>query len=275
MRQEWKIKDRLLKFHHKTLIMGVLNVTPDSFSDGGSYLTVDSAVERALEMERQGADIIDIGGESTRPNYTPVGVQEEIERVLPVIEGLRARTSLPISIDTMKSDVARAAVNAGADIINDVWGMQRDPDMARVVGETGCGVIIGHNRECTGTVDTVFAQMYGFFETGIRRLLSRGVERDKICIDPDIGFGKTYEENLYILKHLDWLESFQLPILLGTSRKSVIGLTLDLPASERLEGTIATCVLGARQGANVVRVHDVKEVARAMKMTDAVLYQEG
>ena len=147
--------------------------------------------------------------------------------------------------------------------------------MARVAGETGCGVIIGHNRECTGTVDTVFAQMYGFFETGIRRLLSRGVERDKICIDPDIGFGKTYEENLYILKHLDWLESFQLPILLGTSRKSVIGLTLDLPASERLEGTIATCVLGARQGANIVRVHDVKEVARAMKMTDVVLYQEG
>lgn len=162
MRQEWKIKDRLLKFHHKTLIMGVLNVTPDSFSDGGSYPTVASAVERALEMERQGADIIDIGGESTRPNYTPVGVQEEIERVLPVIEELRARTSLPISIDTMKSDVARAAVNAGADIINDVWGMQRDPDMARVAGETGCGVIIGHNRECTGTVDTVFAQMYGF-----------------------------------------------------------------------------------------------------------------
>ena len=121
--------------------------------------------------------------------------------MLPVIEELRARTSLPISIDTMKSDVARAAVNAGADIINDVWGMQRDPDMARVAGETGCGVIIGHNRECTGTVDTVFAQMYGFFETGIRRLLSRGVERDKICIDPDIGFGKTYEENLYILKH--------------------------------------------------------------------------
>lgn len=255
--------------------MGVLNVTPDSFSDGGSYPTVASAVERALEMERQGADIIDIGGESTRPNYAPVGVQEEIERVLPVIEELRARTSLPISIDTMKSDVARAAVNAGADIINDVWGMQRDPDMARVAGETGCGVIIGHNRECTGTVDTVFAQMYGFFETGIRRLLSRGVKRDKICIDPDIGFGKTYEENLYILKHLDWLESFQLPILLGTSRKSVIGLTLDLPASERLEGTIATCVLGARQGANIVRVHDVKEVARAMKMTDAVLYQEG
>ena len=259
MRQEWKIKDRLLKFHHKTLIMGVLNVTPDSFSDGGSYPTVASAVERALEMERQGADIIDIGGESTRPNYTLVGVQEEIERVLPVIKELRARTSLPISIDTMKSDVARAAVNAGADIINDVWGMQRDPDMARVAGETGCGVIIGHNRECTGTVDTVFAQMYGFFETGIRRLLSRGVERAKICI----------------LKHLDWLESFQLPILLGTSRKSVIGLTLDLPASERLEGTIATCVLGARQGANIVRVHDVKEVARAMKMTDAVLYQEG
>ncbi|MFQ9197067.1 MAG: dihydropteroate synthase [[Clostridium] leptum] len=272
MRQEWKIKDRLLKFHHKTLIMGVLNVTPDSFSDGGSYPTVASAVERALEMERQGADIIDIGGESTRPNYTPVGVQEEIERVLPVIEELRARTSLPISIDTMKSDVARAAVNAGADIINDVWGMQRDPDMARVAGETGCGVIIGHNRECTGTVDTVFAQMYGFFETGIRRLLSRGVERDKICIDPDIGFGKTYEENLYILKHLDWLK-LSAPYFARNLRKSVIGLTLDLPASERLEGTIATSPGPGRS--NIVQVHDVKEVARAMKMTDAVLYQEG
>lgn len=275
MRGQWKLKERTLEFHKKTLIMGVLNVTPDSFSDGGSYLTVEAAIERALQMEREGADMIDIGGESTRPDYTPVSVQEEIERVLPVIEGLRGKTQLPISIDTMKSDVARAAVNAGAEIINDVWGMQKDPDMARVAGETGCGVIIGHNRECTGTVDTIFAQMYGFFETGIRRLLSRGVDRDKICIDPDIGFGKTYEENLYILKHLDWLESFQLPILLGTSRKSVIGLTLDLPASQRLEGTIATCVLGAQKGANIVRVHDVKEVARAMKMTDAVLYQEG
>lgn len=275
MRGQWKLKERTLEFHKKTLIMGVLNVTPDSFSDGGSYPTVEAAVERALQMEREGADIIDIGGESTRPDYTPVSVQEEIERVLPVIEELRGKTRLPISIDTMKSDVARAAVNAGAEIINDVWGMQKDPDMARVAGETGCGVIIGHNRECTGTVDTIFAQMYGFFETGIRRLLSRGVDRDKICIDPDIGFGKTYEENLYILKRLDWLESFQLPILLGTSRKSVIGLTLDLPSSERLEGTIATCVLGAQKGANIVRVHDVKQVARAMKMTDAVLYQEG
>ena len=275
MRGQWKLKERTLEFHKKTLIMGVLNVTPDSFSDGGSYPTVEAAVERALQMEGEGADIIDIGGESTRPDYTPVSVQEEIERVLPVIEELRGKTRLPISIDTMKSDVARAAVNAGAEIINDVWGMQKDPDMARVAGETGCGVIIGHNRECTGTVDTIFAQMYGFFETGIRRLLSRGVDRDKICIDPDIGFGKTYEENLYILKRLDWLESFQLPILLGTSRKSVIGLTLDLPSSERLEGTIATCVLGAQKGANIVRVHDVKQVARAMKMTDAVLYQEG
>lgn len=275
MRGQWKLKERTLEFHKKTLIMGVLNITPDSFSDGGSYPTVEAAVERALQMEGEGADIIDIGGESTRPDYTPVSVQEEIERVLPVIEELRGKTRLPISIDTMKSDVARAAVNAGAEIINDVWGMQKDPDMARVAGETGCGVIIGHNRECTGTVDTIFAQMYGFFETGIRRLLSRGVDRDKICIDPDIGFGKTYEENLYILKHLDWLESFQLPILLGTSRKSVIGLTLDLPSSERLEGTIATCVLGAQKGANIVRVHDVKQVARAMKMTDAVLYQEG
>lgn len=275
MRGQWKLKERTLEFHKKTLIMGVLNITPDSFSDGGSYPTVEAAVERALQMEGEGADIIDIGGESTRPDYTPVSVQEEIERVLPVIEELRGKTRLPISIDTMKSDVARAAVNAGAEIINDVWGMQKDPDMARVAGETGCGVIIGHNRECTGTVDTIFAQMYGFFETGIRRLLSRGVDRDKICIDPDIGFGKTYEENLYILKRLDWLESFQLPILLGTSRKSVIGLTLDLPSSERLEGTIATCVLGAQKGANIVRVHDVKQVARAMKMTDAVLYQEG
>ncbi len=275
MRGQWKLKERTLEFHKKTLIMGVLNVTPDSFSDGGSYPTVEAAVERALQMEGEGADIIDIGGESTRPDYTPVSVQEGNREGVAGDRELRGKTRLPISIDTMKSDVARAAVNAGAEIINDVWGMQKDPDMARVAGETGCGVIIGHNRECTGTVDTIFAQMYGFFETGIRRLLSRGVDRDKICIDPDIGFGKTYEENLYILKRLDWLESFQLPILLGTSRKSVIGLTLDLPSSERLEGTIATCVLGAQKGANIVRVHDVKQVARAMKMTDAVLYQEG
>ena len=154
MRQEWKIKDRLLKFHHKTLIMGVLNVTPDSFSDGGSYPTVASAVERALEMERQGADIIDIGGESTRPNYAPVGVQEEIERVLPVIEELRARTSLPISIDTMKSDVARAAVNAGADIINDVWGMQRDPDMAESLEKLAAALSL----DITGNVPEQWTQ---------------------------------------------------------------------------------------------------------------------
>lgn len=275
MRGQWKLKDRTLEFHNRTLVMGILNVTPDSFSDGGSYPTVQAAVDRALQMEQEGAAIIDIGGESTRPGCTAVPVQEELERVIPVIESLRARTDLPISIDTMKSDVARAAINAGADIINDVWGMQKDPDMARVAGETGCGVIIGHNRNCTGTVETVFAQVHGFLETGIRRLLSRGVDRDSVCIDPGIGFGKTYEENLYLLKHLDWLQSFQLPILLGVSRKSVVGQTLELPAEERLEGTIAACVLGAGAGVNIVRVHDVKQVSRAMKMADTILGQEG
>lgn len=168
--------------------------------------------------------------------------------MLPVIEELQGKNQPSHFHRYHEVGRSPGAVNAGADIINDVWGMQRDPDMARVAGETGCGVIIGHNRECTGTVDTVFAQMYGFFETGIRRLLSRGVERDKICIDPDIGFGKTYEENLYILKHLDWLESFQLPILLGTSRKSVIGLTLDLPPRNGWRGRLPSVSWGPAGG---------------------------
>ena len=275
MRQEWKIKDRLLKFHHKTLIMGVLNVTPDSFSDGGSYPTVASAVERALEMERQGADIIDIGGESTRPwGYTLLSDEEEIARVVPMIESVKANFDIPISLDTYKSGVAEAGIRAGANLINDIWGLKYDNRMAEVIAKSGLPCCLMHNRKEADYRDFMQDVAADLADT-IHLAEAAGIADEKIILDPGVGFGKTYEQNLIAMNRLDELLTLGCPVLLAASRKSVIGLTLDLPADQRLEGTIATTVAGVLRGAAFVRVHDVKENLRAAQMALAIRREAG
>jgi dihydropteroate synthase len=254
----------------KTYIMGILNVTPDSFSDGGRYNNIEAAVKRAEEMVAEGADIIDIGGESTRPGYEEVDPLEEISRVVPVVERLSAKLDVPLSVDTMKAVVAEKALQAGAHIVNDIWGLQRDPAMAEVVFKYGAGVILMHNRE-----DKMYRDLMGdilkFLRDSVEIARKAGIERENMAVDPGIGFGKTLEHNLEVMRRLKDLEDLNLPVLLGTSRKSLIGNVLNLPVSERLEGTAATVALGIAGGVDIVRVHDVKEMARVAKMTDAVV----
>ncbi|MBE3555198.1 MAG: dihydropteroate synthase [Thermicanus sp.] len=254
----------------KTLIMGILNVTPDSFSDGGRYNTLEKAIAHAEELVEAGADIIDVGGESTRPGYEKVAEEEELKRVIPVIEELSKRISLPISIDTYKAAVAKKAIEAGAHIINDVWGAKGDPHMPVVVAESKAPVILMHNRKARNYRDLI-PDMLNDLRVSIDLILAAGGKEEQIIIDPGIGFAKDYEENLTVMHHLREFSSLGYPILLGTSRKSMIGKTLDLPVEERIEGTIATVVYGIEQGAEIVRVHDVKEVARAVRMTDAMV----
>ena len=257
-------------FKNKTYVMGILNVTPDSFSDGGKYNTLDSALKRCEEMIAQGASIIDVGGESTKPGYIPVTADEQIARVVPVIEGIRKNFDIPVSVDTADSVVAKAAVEAGCDLINDIRSLQGDAAMRKVVAEAGIPCVIMHNR---ANMD------YGDFLSDVKKDLKKyckdaiddGVDKKKIIIDPGVGFAKTYEQNLEIINHLEDFKSLGYPVLLGTSRKSVIGLTLDLPIFERVEGTIATTVMAVMKGAAIVRVHDVKENVRAIRMTEAIL----
>lgn len=259
-----------LSMGEKTYVMGILNATPDSFSDGGAYHTVEEAIKRARAMIEEGADIIDVGGESTRPGYIPVDAFEEINRVVPVIERLVKEFDVPISIDTSKAVVAEKALEAGADIINDVWGLQRDSDMADVVSKHGAGLIIMHNQD-----EKVYRDLMGdiikFLRESIEIAEKAGIGRESIAIDPGIGFGKTLENNLEVMKRLKELNSLNLPVLLGTSRKSLIGNVLELPINERLEGTAATVTLGIANGVDIIRVHDVKEMARVARMTDAMV----
>ncbi len=257
-----------LKEH--TYIMGILNVTPDSFSDGGKYNTVTAALKHAEQMAAEGADIIDVGGESTRPHYTLITVEEEIKRVVPVIKELKKHFDIPISIDTCKSKVAQAALEAGADLVNDIWGFKYDVNMAETVRSYGVPVCIMHNRK-EAVYEDFMAEVTSDLQESIGIGLAAGISRDKLIIDPGIGFGKTYEMNLILLNRLEELQQFHLPVLLGTSRKSVIGLTLDEPAHNRLEGTIATTVIGVMKGCSFIRVHDVLENSRAVKMTEAIL----
>ncbi|MGC9312745.1 MAG: dihydropteroate synthase [Sediminispirochaetaceae bacterium] len=254
----------------RTYVMGILNVTPDSFSDGGSYADLDSAVQRGLEMEAQGADIIDIGGESTRPGHKPVGVREELSRVIPVIRRLAAELRVPISIDTSKAEVACAGVEAGACLINDVWGFTADPDMVKVAVETGAACCLMHNQEGTAYKDLMEDILH---ELSLRasRALEGGVDESKIILDPGIGFGKTVEQNIEVMQSLGRLNELKYPWLLGTSRKSMIGRTLDLPVDRRLAGSIATNVLGIRAGADFIRVHDVRPHVQAARMTDRIV----
>lgn len=253
-----------------TYVMGILNVTPDSFSDGGKYNQMDKALFRVEEMIKEGMDIVDIGGESTRPGYKLIPDEEEIERVIPVIEQVKSRFDIPISLDTYKSEVARAGIAAGADMINDVSGLQYDRNLAKVIAESEVPCCLSHSRKEANYTNFMQDILDDLSDT-VQIAYQAGIEGEKIMIDPGIGFGKTFENNLAILNRLEILHSFGYPILLGTSRKSFIGLALDLPVSERVEGTLATTVFGVMKRVMFVRVHDVKENVRIIRMTEAIL----
>ncbi len=255
---------------NQTYVMGILNVTPDSFSDGGKYDGIEKALAHAKQMVEEGVDIIDVGGESTRPGHTKISDEEEIQRVVPVISALKARYDVPVSIDTYKSAVAKAAIEAGADLVNDIWGFKYDPKMAPLVAETGVACCLMHNGDSTEYEDFLTDFMEDMRES-VKIAREAGVAEDKIILDPGVGFAKTYEMNLEIINRMEIMQELGYPVLLGTSRKSVIGLTLDLPVTEREEGTLVTTVFGVEKGAAFVRVHDVEKNKRAIKMTKAIL----
>ena len=264
-----------LPFGTRTFVMGVLNVTPDSFSGDGLGADVNTALNRALRFVEEGVDIIDVGGESTRPSGIYGGVKEireveEIRRVIPVIDAIKSKTDALISVDTYKANVALAAVNAGASIVNDIWGMQRDPDMTSVISRTGCSVVLMHNTSNSDYSDVVQDTIFTLSEM-VDRAVRSGVKEEAILIDPGIGFGKTAKQNLEILRRLDEYKTIGKPLLVGTSRKSTIGKVLDLPVDERLEGTAATVALAISKGVDIVRVHDVKEMVRVSRMSDAIV----
>lgn len=260
----------------RPLVMGVLNVTPDSFSDGGRYATADAAVAQAEAMVAAGADLIDVGGESTRPGAEAVTEDEELRRVLPVVEAVATRTDAPISIDTRKASVARAAVEAGASIVNDTGGEDADPEMGKVAADTGAGIVFMHSRGTPATMrsltdyDDVVSDVAAFLRSSADRLEGIGVARDSIVLDPGFGFAKTAAQNLELLDRLDEIVSLGYPVLAGTSRKSFIGAVLDLPETQRIEGTAATVTWAIARGAHIVRVHDVVQMSRVVSMAQAV-----
>ena len=258
----------MFEYGKKTYIMGILNVTPDSFSDGGSYTNIESAVKHAKEMIEEGADIIDVGGESTRPGHKFVSDEEEINRVTPIIKILKNEIHVPISIDTYKSQVAEEALKLGVDMVNDVWGLTYDEDMANVIGKYDASVCIMHNQEGTDYEKDIIESIKDFLQNSIDRALKAGVKKDKIVLDPGIGFGKTFEQNLEVLRRLNELKTLGYPILLGTSRKSVLGNIVGCEPKDRVEATVATTVCGIRDGVDIVRVHDVKENLQAAKIAD-------
>lgn len=265
-----KIGHKEFDLNNHCYIMGILNVTPDSFSDGGKYNNLDRALKHTEEMIADGADIIDVGGESTRPGHEVITDEEEIARVAPVIESIRKNFDIPISIDTYKGAVTEAALQAGADLVNDIWGFKHDEQVAKLTAKYNVACCLMHNRD-----NTSYNNFQKDFLSDMRECIElakkAGVSDDKIIVDPGVGFGKTYEHNLEIINHVDIMHELGYPILLGTSRKSVIGLTLDLPATERVEGTLATTVIGIMKGCSFVRVHDIKENYRIIKMTEAIL----
>lgn len=265
-----KIGNREFDVRNHTYIMGILNVTPDSFSDGGKFNEMDKALYHVEEMLSQGMDILDIGGESTRPGYTLLPDEVEIERVAPVIKAVKSRFDVPVSLDTYKSKVALAGIEAGADLINDIWGLKYDDKIADVISKSGLPCCLMHNRK-EADYRNFMEDVVSDLAESIRLAGKAGIADDKIILDPGVGFGKTYENNLEIIKSLELLKVFGYPLLLGTSRKSVIGLTLELPASERVEGTLVTTVFGVLKGCAFVRVHDIKENVRAVKMAEAIL----
>ncbi|WGV60314.1 dihydropteroate synthase [Brevibacillus brevis] len=269
-RRELNCGQYVLPLGERTLVMGILNVTPDSFSDGGRYVDVEAALAQARAMVEAGADLIDIGGESTRPGSEAVDEATELDRVLPVIRTLSQELSVPLSIDTYKASVAERAIMEGAHIINDVWGAKRDPRMADVAARLDVPIILMHNREDTDYHD-FFPNYIKDLRESVQIALQAGVKQERIILDPGIGFVRTVEQNLETMRRLDDLVGLGYPVLLATSRKRMIGHVLDLPVDERVEGTAATVALGAAKGCHMVRVHDVKEMKRVTKMMDAML----
>ncbi|HEX5884753.1 MAG TPA: dihydropteroate synthase [Pyrinomonadaceae bacterium] len=279
MIRAWHIKDRVLPIGERTLIMGILNVTPDSFSDGGQFLNLDKALAHAEQMMAEGADIIDVGGESTRPGGEPVTVDEEIERVVPVIKALAQRTDTPISVDTTKSEVARAALDAGAGIVNDISALRFDFYIADAVARAGAGLVLMHSRGTPATmhrlppVADIMEEVTSSLRASVHMAERRRVKRESIVIDPGIGFGKTQEQNLELIAKLDQLIAAfpDYPLLIGTSRKSFIGRILgDAPPEARLHGTMATITAAILRGAHIVRVHDVKEAVETTRIAQAI-----
>jgi dihydropteroate synthase len=269
------IGGRRFVWGERTYVMGVINVTPDSFSNDGVGGDVDAAVRMAAQFQEDGADIIDVGGESTRPpgiygNSKPVTAEEELSRVLPMIEAIKRETDLPVSIDTYKASVAQAAIEAGASMINDVWALQRDPDMLRVAAEADVPVVLMHNQVGTEYDDVVPDVIEGL-QQRVDAAVKGGVRPENIIVDPGMGFGKTAEQNLEILRRLGEFDTLGLPLLVGMSRKSTIGYVLGLSVEDRVEGTAATVALSIAGGTDIVRVHDVKEIARVARMSDAVV----
>lgn len=266
-----KIGNKEFKIGERTYIMGILNFTPDSFSDGGAFNNIDLAIEHVKKMIDGGADIIDVGGESTRPGYTLISDEEEINRVVPIIKAIKENFDISVSIDTYKSKVAERALEAGADLINDIWGFKKDNDMAKVAAKYNVPCCLMHNRE-NKDYENLMNDILDDLRESIKIAKDAGVKDENIILDPGIGFAKTYEQNLETMNNLERFKELGYPILLGTSRKSMIGLTLDLPVEERVEGTIATTVIGIMKDAcDFVRVHDVLENSRAARMTDAIV----
>jgi dihydropteroate synthase len=259
-----------LELGKKTRIMGILNTTPDSFSDGGKYNDIEKAVEHAREMVANGADIIDIGGESTRPGFAPLPLEEELTRVIPFIKAIATQVDVPISVDTYKAEVAKQALEAGAHIINDVWGAKADENMAKVAADYNAPIILMHNRRDRNYQSFIRDAMNDLYES-ITIVKQAGVKDEKIILDPGIGFAKDYHENILMMQNLDLLTALGYPVLLATSRKTMIGQALDLPVTERMEGTGATICYGIQKGCQIIRVHDVKEMSRMAKMMDALM----
>lgn len=255
----------------ETLIMGILNFTPDSFSDGGDYNSIDEAIKRAEEMADHGAHIIDIGGESTRPGHEAISAEEEINRIVPVVEAITKAVPLPISIDTYKAETARAAIHAGADIINDIWGAKKDPEMAKVAKEFDVPIILMHNRENTNYEDFMEDVLADLNES-IDICLQQGVRKEQIILDPGVGFVKNYQQNLQVINQMDQIIELGYPLLLGTSRKRFIGKALDIEsAKDRDVGTGATTCLGIARGASIIRVHNVAMNKQLAVMMDAMM----
>ena len=265
-----KIGNKIINLDERTYVMGILNVTPDSFSDGGNYNEIEAAVKRAKEMVKQGVDIIDIGGESTRPGADFVSEEDEIKRVVPIIKAIKKELDVLISIDTYKSKTAEEAIKAGADIINDIWGFKKDSNMAKVAVKYDVPCVLMHNRE-KNNYTNLMKNVLDDLVDSINIALDAGVKRENIILDPGIGFAKNYEQNLIVMDNLEKIVEMGFPVLLATSRKSMIGLALDLPVDKRVEGTIATTVIGIMKGCKMVRVHDVLENKRACVMTDKIL----
>ena len=278
MQRTYRFRDgKKLILGGRTLVMGILNVTPDSFSDGGKWNTRDRALRHMEEMVHDGADIIDIGAESSRPGFVPMGAAEETERLMPFLESVLAECPVPVSVDTFKAETARAALSAGAHLLNDIWGLQyaEEPEeMARAAAEADVPVVVMHNQNGTVYNGDIITAMRTFFSRSLAIADAAGLARENIILDPGIGFGKTAEQNLQVIKRMDELVSYEgadYPVLLGASRKSFIGAALGLPVEERMEATGAACVLGIARGACIMRVHDVKPIVRMCRMADAIL----